>query len=232
MGQLPLALQLGLRATFASFAGERNRAAKDHVRAVACGRRAESVWLAGPANTGKTHLLAAACRAADEAGRRPMYLPLDPAGDPGMLEALVAVDLVALDGLDLVAGHAAWEAALFAAVDARLASGGLLMAARRLPRECGFGLPDLVSRAGAAAVYRLSALDDEELLQAITGQAALRGLALDGAAASYLLQRVSRDIGDLTRWLDRIDRFALAAQRQITIPLLRRVLEAEASDSA
>ena len=111
-------------------------------------------------------------------------------------------------------------------LDARLQSGGLLIAAACAPRDCGFGLRDLESRAMAAAVYRLAALDDEELAIALTRHAAQRGLRLDEPAAAFLLQRVGRDLAGLTQWLDRIDRFGLASQRPVTIPLIREVIAA------
>lgn len=232
MAQLPLALRLQRQASFESFVGAANQPAVEHVRAVARGDRSETVWLAGPAHTGKTHLLVAACRVADAAGLRSMYLALGPELDPAVLVGLESVDLLALDGLDTVAGLAHFESRLFAVIDERLQRGGLLLAARQGPRECGFVLPDLASRAAAAAVYRLAALDDEALTTAVVVHAGLRGLTLDDSAAAYLLQRVSRDLGELTDWLDRIDRFALATQRQVTIPLVRQVLEAESSDKA
>jgi DnaA family protein len=207
-----------------------NAAALEHVRAVAEGKRPEVVWLTGSTATGKTHLLAGACRAASEAGMRAMYLALDAARDPAMLRELEAVDLLALDDVHCAAGRADWERALFVTLDTRLQSGGLLLAADRAPRECGFGLADLESRATAAVVYRLAALDDEELTVAVTQLAAERGLRLEQPAASFLLQRVGRDLAGLTQWLDRIDRFGLASQRPVTIPLIREVIAAAARE--
>jgi len=224
MGQLPLELGLKPHASFESLIAGPNAAAIEHVRAVADGRRRESVWLYGPAHTGKTHLLAAACRAAGTANLRPIYLSAEEGRDPGLVAELDDLDLVALDDVHRVAGNAAWEAALFGLFDARLQRGGLVVAAAAAPRDCGFALPDLVSRAGSMAIYRLDFLGDDDLEAAVLGHAASRGLSLDSAAAAYLLQRLSRDLGQLTDWLDRIDRYSLAAQRRITIPLLREVI--------
>jgi DnaA family protein len=137
------------------------------------------------------------------------------------------MDLIALDDIQRVAGSTAWESALFSVFNARLQRGGLLVAAETAPRDCGFGLPDLVSRAQAAATYRLDYLGDEELKAAVISHAARRGLSLELPEAHYLLQRVSRDLGELTACLDHIDRFSLAAQRRITIPLLREVISAK-----
>jgi len=231
MAQLPLELRLRRHTTLASFVAGANSLALEHVRAVAIGERTESVWLAGPVGTGKSHLLAAGCRAASDRGRRAMYLALEPDLDPGVLVDLDSVDLLALDDLHQVAGHSLWEAALFAIFNARLDRGGMLLAAAVAPKDCGFALPDLESRAAAAAVYRLVALDDADLLTALSAHARLRGLDLDDAAASYLLQRLGRDLGELTVWLDRIDRFALATQRRVTVPLLREVITDGRRDS-
>jgi len=224
MAQLPLELRLKPYASFASFIAGPNRAASLHAQAVAAGARPESLWLHGAAGTGKSHLLAAACREAGEAGFRAIYLALDPQQDPGILGQLEAMDLVALDDVDRVAGIGAWERALFAVFDARLQTGGIIAAAAAPPAECGFGLADLVSRAAAAAVYRLEHLDDDQLLEAVMLHASMRGLSLDQASARFLLTRLSRDLPALTDCLDRIDRYALAAKRRITIPLLREVI--------
>ena len=230
MGQIPLALKLPRNASLDTFVAGANAPALEHVRAIAAGGRDEAVWLTGPAATGKTHLLTGACRAASDAGLRSMYLALDAARDPAMLRELETVDLLALDDVHCAAGRTDWERALFVTLDARLQSGGLLLAADFAPRECGFGLADLESRATAAAVYRLAALADEDLAVALTQLAAQRGLRLDEAAASFLLQRVGRDLAGLTQWLDRIDRFGLASQRPVTIPLIREVIAAAARE--
>jgi DnaA family protein len=226
VSQLPLELKLKPHASLDSFVAGANRAAVEHVRSVSLGERLDSVWVYGQAHTGRSHLLAAACRAAGEAGLRAIYLSPESVADPEMLRQLGDMDLVALDDIDRVAGDSDWEASLFSLFDSRLQSGGLVVAAAAPPRECGFVLTDLVSRAGAAAIYRLEYLGDDDLRSAVIRHAAMRGLSLEPAALSYLLQRVSRDLSELTDCLDRIDDYALAAQRKITIPLLREVITA------
>ena len=76
MGQLPLALALADHARFETFVDGGNAAAVRHVRALAAGAP-DVVWLSGPAASGKTHLLQAACRAAAQGGRRAMYVALE-----------------------------------------------------------------------------------------------------------------------------------------------------------
>ena len=92
------------------------------------------------------------------------------------------------------------------------------------------GTPD--SLAAAISILEPLAADDPtgtarfDLAVALTRHSALRGFRIDEPATSFLLQRVGRDLALLMQWLDRIDRFALARQRRITIPLIREAIAA------
>ncbi len=109
MGQLPLELTLADHASFGTFVAGSNEAAVEHVRNLAQGG-ADTVWLWGAEGSGKSHLLQAACRAAAEAGRRAMYVPL-PAISPAILADLEHVDLLAVDDVHAVAGRSRLGAA-------------------------------------------------------------------------------------------------------------------------
>jgi len=52
-------------------------------------------------------------------------------------------------------------------------------------------------------------------------------MALGDDIVSYLLTRYSRDLGFLMTLLDRLDRYALAEHRLITVPLLKQMLAVE-----
>ena len=98
-------LALADHASFDTFVSGSNAAAVEHVRNLAQGG-ADTVWLWGAEGAGKSHLLQAACRAATEAGRRAMYVPL-PAVSPAILADLEHVDLLAVDDVHTVAGDLA-----------------------------------------------------------------------------------------------------------------------------
>jgi DnaA-homolog protein len=226
LSQLPLALRLAAHARLDTFVVGDNAAAVAHLKAPGT---SASLWLWGPPNTGKSHLLQAVCADAHSSGRRTMYVPLalGAAGEfgPEMLSDLEALDLLALDDVQAVAGVSDWELALFRLFEAAQGRGFVLLtAARSTPHGCGFAMPDLASRAAAAVVYRVAPLDDAGRLIALQGHARHRGLDLEDAAARYLLRRARRDMSELCSCLDRLDRESLAAQRKLTIPFIRSAL--------
>lgn len=189
---------------------------------------ADWAFLSGPAGTGRTHLLIATCALAQEAGRRPAYLSLATAAGRvrDALHAFEGMDVVALDDLDAIAGTREDEIALFDFHNRARASGAsVAYAASARPDALGLTLPDLRSRLGQCTGIVLSPLDDDGRREVLRQRAQRRGLAVDEAALDWLLRRVGRDLGSLTQLFDRLDRAALAAQRRLTVPFLRQVLE-------
>ena len=136
--------------------------------------------------------------------------------------------MLALDGLERIAGHREDEVALFDAHNrARAAGTTVLYAARGNPDELGLVLPDLRSRLQQCTRIVLAPLDDAGRREVLRQRAQRRGLVLDEAALEWLLKRVDRDLGGLTGMLDRLDRASLAAKRRVTVPFLRQVLGAD-----
>lgn len=200
------------------------------LRALAEAGSADWLYLAGPAGVGKTHLALGVCATAEAAGRRAAYLPLASAAGRlrDALDAFEGHDLLALDGIEAIAGNREDEVALFDFHNRARASGiGLLYAARDIPDGLPLGLHDLRSRLAQCARIMLQPLDDAGRAEVLRQRAQRRGLQLDDAAIEWLLKRVDRDLASLTACLDKLDRASLAAQRRVTVPFLRQVLGAE-----
>lgn len=227
--QLPLALRYPPDQRFDGFVGA-PAGALAQIEALAAGRDGDWLYLSGMPGSGKTHLALSACAAAEAAGRRSAYLPLQAAAGR-MREALDALqdnDLIALDGLDAIAGRREDEVALFGfhnrASDAGTA---VLYTARVAPDLLPLVLPDLRSRLSQCARIALAPLDDAGRREVLHLRARRRGLSIDEAAIDWLLRRVDRDLSSLATLLDRLDRASLAEQRRITVPFLRQVLGGE-----
>jgi DnaA family protein len=224
MRQLPLGVQLGVSLRFETFAVGRNGGAVESLRRLAQGASQVPVWIYGPAGSGKSHLLQAACAAAGSAGRATAYLPLGqmPRGDSGVLEGFEQLDLVAIDDVDAVAGEGGWESALFTLFNGLAERRGrLALAAVRAPASTAIRLPDLASRLAASEVHRLEPLAESEQADALRRRAERRGLELPDETLGFLTRRAPRDFATLCRMLDALDAESLAAQRRLTIPFVR-----------
>jgi DnaA family protein len=108
----------------------------------------------------------------------------------------------------------------------RQAGGRLVVSAAAPPGDVRFGLPDLASRLKSGGVYRLQPLDDAGRLAALQIRARFRGFDLPDDTGRYLLNRLARGPASLFRVLDTLDRAALVAQKRLTIPFVRSILEA------
>ena len=227
MQQLMLGVQLKERATFASFFTARNVELLAHLRHIALATPAGATWLAGPHTAGKSHLLQAVC-AEVVAGRRAAYLPLEsllPFG-PGALDGAELLDVACYDDVQTIAGLPDWEERLFSLWQRALERGStLLFAARENPAHVEFGLPDLKSRLAASAVFAVRELNDDEQLEALYLRAHLRGFELPPETARYLQRRFPRDMRSLCEVLDTLDDAAFVAQRRITVPFIRDVVD-------
>jgi len=235
--QLPLALRWPAQQRFDSFLAGSNAVALGLVRDAAASARAPWVFLAGPPGSGRTHLLIAACAHADDEGRSAQYFALR-GGDESAAQRPPGVDLaaavrslggsevLALDDIDAIAGNREAEIALFDLYNrCKVDNSTMLFSATTPPAQLGIGLPDLVSRLSACAQAVLKLLPDAERREALRQRAHARGLILDDAVLDWLFARTQRDLGSLTALLDRLDRESLAAQRRITVPFLRQLLQ-------
>jgi DnaA family protein len=225
--QLPLGMRLKEGASFANYYPGINY---DAVRLLQASAAApgEFIYLWGPRGSGKSHLLQAVCHLVAARSHPLAYLPLREAAAlaPEVLEGLEQLPLVIMDDIDAVAGHAQWETGLFHLYNRIREQGArLIMSGLHSPAAAGIALPDLRSRLAGGIVLHLRTLRDNEKAEALRLQARQRGMDMPEEVAAYLLRRCPRDMTALFALLDVLDRASLAAQRKLTIPFVKAVLQ-------
>ncbi|MSR12177.1 MAG: DnaA regulatory inactivator Hda [Gammaproteobacteria bacterium] len=224
--QLTLGVTLDDNATFENFL-----IAESNQQAVAClsdpAQQQQLVAIWGSHDAGLTHLLQAACHQQALEQRNALYLPMHDKANlhPEILEGANTLSLVCLDNVELIAGDAAWEAALFTAFNAiKDSDTQLLLAMNTAPAALPIQLPDLRSRLQSCLVFQIGALNDHEKLQALQLRAKNRGMELNDAVAEYILQRADRSSRALMQILDQLDATSLSQRRRLTIPLVKSTL--------
>lgn len=192
-----------------------------------------ALYLWGAQASGKTHLLRAACAAAQAAGHAAWLLgPHSPPSHWPALEQVLQAGRGSVLAVDDVQACSSWQQqVLFGLYNAARQSGcGFVAAADRPPTA----LPlrdDLRTRMAWGLGLALQPLDDAAKQRVLARIAAAHGLQLRDELSRYILDHHARDMASLVDLLQRLDAYALRHGRAASIPLLRSMLSESAADT-
>lgn len=224
MSQLVLPLGSNPRHTFENFCGGATPALTALAEAL---ERGGSLWLYGPTDSGKSHLLQAVCHRARSEDRRAAYVPLARMQElePAVLAGLERCAWVCLDDIDRVLQQPDWERQLFVLFNQAQAHGASMVLASRGPAaDWSVGLPDLRSRLRGALACRLQPLAEALHMEALQRRARSQGYDLPEEVVRYLQRYAVRGLGALCRQLDGLEELSLRRKRRITVPFVREAL--------
>jgi DnaA family protein len=193
------------------------------------------VYLWGDGGAGKTHLLKAMVNATLETaaatGARAssfassfastLYIAAD--AEPAAFEYQHDKNLYLIDDCHLLSADA--QIAAFNLFNQVREQGGCLIAAGKLAPTALALREDLRTRLGWGLIYQLHGLSDEQKIDALTLNAAARGVTLSPGVLPYLITHFARDMRSLSAMLDALDRYSLETKRPLTLPLLRELLQ-------
>jgi DnaA family protein len=177
------------------------------------------LYLWGPPGSGKSHLLHAAITQARSFGLRALSFDLN---SPMPWEFDEEARLLLLDDCDRYDAERQHEA--FRMFIEATTAGVPIIAGGRLPPVDLAVRDDLRTRLAWGLVYRLVPPTDEQVCALLRRDAARRGIPLGDEVLAYLISHSERDLTHLMTLLGRLDRYALAAKRPVTLPLLRQML--------
>lgn len=202
MKQLLLDIQPPAQPTLENFIVGRNAEALHSLRlAISGDSDMRFIYLWGAAGSGKTHLLKA-CRAAAKGNGR---------------------ELVCVDDVHLLLPDE--QIRLFDTFNHLKESGGTLITAGiAAPSQMNLR-DDLATRLAWGLTYQLHPLTDDEKAQAIRNYAMGRGMKLPDEVLDYCLRYLRRDMPTLIATIDALDEWSLTAKRQVTLPLLKQLLQ-------
>ncbi|MBE7637151.1 hypothetical protein GUA87_09875 [Sneathiella sp. P13V-1] len=101
----------------------------------------------------------------------------------------------------------------------------VLMTSRTVVSEWELTLPDLKSRMGAVQVVRIGEPDDMLFSSVLLKHFMDKQLQVTPEVLQYLVSRLERSFEAASKTVDDIDLLSLAQKRNITIPLVRSILE-------
>lgn len=195
----------------------------------------DTLWIHGAQGSGKSHLLQAVVAELADRGIRAAYLPA--AQIPGEHVAAVVdgsqqYGVLFIDDVDRWLGLRSAEIELTRLYQERRQAGqDLVLSATGAPLDYQMALPDWQSRAQGAEVFRLQELTEDGKIGVLVARAERLGLVLSDSVGTYLLRHGPRSLPAMLAVLAAADALALAEQRKLTVPLIKRVLLANATAS-
>ena len=205
-----------------------DEALRDAVDEFCQGRGYGFLYICGASGAGKTHLcLAIAEQIQQQASVAYLnFHELRQTAQPAALLSLMQAEVICCDDIEAIAGDNAWQEALFHAFnELRQQQKRLLIVTENPPAQLTITLPDLCSRLATGLVFQLPVMADQRKQQALILQAQSRGLILPEEVAQYLLRHYGRDMPSLMAVLQKLDKASLQAQRRLTIPFVKEVMQ-------
>ena len=167
-----------------------------------------SVYLEGPAASGKTHLAHVWQRASSAAMLRADCL------SRAQIALLTEGQALIIEDIDKGIMD---EHALFHLINLSKEQGfHILLTGTTSPGQISIDLPDLRSRVRALPVVRIEAPDDTLLRPVLIKQFQDRQLEVSPALIEYILPRMERSFSGVQRFVERLDQLALSSGRRIT----------------
>lgn len=228
INQLTLGVGLKDEATFINYYAGNNSLLVNELKKTARGQGEHVIYFCGAGGEGRTHLLQACCHEANQNHLTSVYIPLENLSDftPEIFQGLELLSLVCIDDFQKIAGKPEWEEAFFHVYNRiRDAGGCLIVTANVMPKALGLVMPDVLSRLTWGMVLQLQPLSDNEKLQVLKMRATCRGMTLVEEAGRFILTHCPRHMSTLFAALDALDKASLAAQRKLTIPFIKEILQ-------
>ncbi|MBP6345339.1 DnaA regulatory inactivator Hda [Neisseriaceae bacterium CLB008] len=183
------------------------------------------VW--GATGVGKSHLLKAWVAQALEQGEAAAYVDAskEPLGDHLRENRFLAVDAV-----EALSGHE--QVTLFSIFNQfrDLSGGHLLISGDVAPAFLNIR-EDLRTRMGYCLVYEVKALTDLEKINSLREMAKARQLVIGDELFRYLLTHWRRDMDSLMQIVEALDHYSMALHKPITLPLLKKLLNQEHTET-
>jgi len=187
----------------------------------------DNLYIYGVKNSGKTYLLQSLCNEYSKNKKSALFLPLKEVVRYGVdiIESIENMDLVCIDGLEIIRNKKEWEIGLFNLINNSLQTNcRLIFTSSSEDIKAAFSLPDLDSRMKKFNSYKIFPISDNHLLEALKNIANLSSINLGDREAQYLITYTKRNMSDLVKILESLDQLSMENKRRITIPLIKELL--------
>lgn len=222
--QIPLTLKTRTEQTFSTFNAGNNLKLIDSLKSFL--NSSEYIfYIWGKAGVGKTHLLQAYTHSLHELNKSAVIInPVDISNRENV-SLIEMFDVVCIDQVEVIVTNRLLEEALFFWINEVRQSGKKIILASQISNQSHqWQLPDLKSRLLSGRTHEIMCLKRHQALDVFTQQASQRGIVIDAKTLVYLQNNCSMEMKYLSQLLNKLDEITLIQKKQVTIPLLKKIL--------
>lgn len=182
------------------------------------------VIIHGPENCGKTHLATVWAEQVRAAGKEAVFLEIS---DINAWLGSPDAPLCMVENIENISGEEE-QRALFHLLNHLRNTGGFALLTSSAPAGAfpGVTLPDLRSRLVLCLAAEVERPDDGLLAVLLAKLFSDRQLKVDEKSIAFLVSRMERSFAAAHAWADGLDDAAMLEKRPVTIPLIKRLMEA------
>jgi DnaA family protein len=182
----------------------------------------------GQEGSGKSHLLLATCEQASLQKLSHQYIDMAQIINmpTELLLGFINKDVVCIDNLALINANEDWQRAVFDTINQFTELNGrlLLIATGQAISTMDYKLPDLKTRLMWGTNFTIHSLSDEDKEDALIKQMRALGISFNEDVAAFLIKRVSRNMHELVKLINTLDKASLQSKRKLTIPFVKTTL--------
>jgi len=222
--QLPLDFKNTQTKTFVDFLEGKNHVLIESLKSFI--QSSEVIfYMWGETGSGKTHLLQAyVTQLLSQSKLAVVVKPLE-LDKRQNVQLIDMFDIICLDNVENIAQNKTREEALFIWInEIKQAGKKIILAGQLSNNSTQWQLPDLRSRLQAGRTYELKTLNREDALHVFKNQAANNGIKIDDKIENYLKNNCAMNMSYLSSLLIKLDQATLVEKKQVTIPLLKKIV--------
>jgi len=225
--QIPLAFKQNTVQTFNDFTVGKNSLLLDSMHSFV--QSSENIfYLWGEPGSGKSHVLQAFINRLSLDGKSAVILNFEDLRDRQSVSLIEMFDYICIDSAETIAGDSVLEESLFFWInEVRQAHKKILIASQYSNKSNAWQLPDLCSRIQSGRTYKIIALDRDEVLSVFNNLVKKKGIIIDQKVMAFLEKNCPMNLSFLSILLDKLDKITLVEKKQVTIPLLKKILESK-----
>lgn len=222
-----LALKIPDAYTFDSFYSGANKGIVLSLKNAIDSNRPNQFMICGDEGSGKSHILTALYNYTNLNSENVLFLDFNVLKNlPCEIINIEPPKLALFDNIHAVAGNLDWENAIFAFYNRYIDSRqGIFVATSNVSVDkIKYIRKDLNTRLLNGITFKIAPLDEEGCAQALVLKAQSRGMSLSKQVAIFLVNNFNKDMKNLVKILDTLDDYQLQAQRTLSIPFVKKVL--------